>query len=742
MPDRNFLLGYGERLTEQITPGGREMTKRLPYDFGEAVARLTPMIEATARSLELLPAQACPRDEAVAIVRLHPEFVAKSYYPERLLRELGLETVGSRPSAVQPQKWTRKSAPEVAPTTDLFVAGPRRSFQRWAAAVGGWNVATPGANEIARLEELRAPNPQERLRGIPQEDGALLLETALHARSGERWNFILEAFESYSRSLGCEAELDRRLYAGGLCFLPVRAPREALLALAQFSFLRVARPMPSLRPFAPIRSFRGPERFACELPTEGPLNPDLRALVLDGGMPEEEAWSTWVRRRDSVGVGAPVDEGLDHGAKVTSALLFGPLNDSVPPARPYCFVENVRVLDDQSETDKDLFDVLRRIQDTLRDGEYHFVNLSIGPALPIEDDEVHAWTAVLDEVFSGGDVLATVAVGNGGHLDDALGHNRVQVPADSVNSLCVGAADSQGARWRRAPYSSVGPGRSPGLVKPDVVAFGGAEGEPFWVVDPLKTTEAVREAGTSFASPATLRMGIGIRAHFGDVLGALAIKALLVHGADDQGGERREIGWGRVGNELDPYVVCPDGTVRVVYQGVLAPAQYLRAPIPLPVEPIKGLVTIGATFCYGTQTDPDHPGAYTRSGLDIVFRPHDEKFDPKFPDAAHPKTAPFFQLKDFSNEDELRRDAHKWETVLHRQKRMRGASLRNPAFDVHYNARDAGGPSATTDRIPYALVITVSAPSVRDLYDRVVRRYQTQLQPLLPVIEIPVRVRG
>lgn len=305
--------------------------------------------------------------------------------------------------------------------------------------------------------------------------------------------------------------------------------------------------------------------------------------------------------------------------------------------------------------------------------------------------------------------------------------------------LGVGAADSQGERWRRAGYSSVGPGRSPGLVKPDVVAFGGADQEPFWVVHPTKLTESAREAGTSFSAPATLRMGIGIRAHFGDVLGALAIKALLVHSADDRGGERHEVGWGRVSDDLDPYVVCPDGTVRVVYQGVLAPAQYLRAPIPLPAQSIQGMVTMRATFCYGTQTDPDHPGAYTRSGLEIVFRPHDQKFAK---DATHPKSAAFFQLKDFSTEDELRRDAHKWETVLHREKRMRGSSLRNPVFDVHYNARDAGGPSATTDQIPYALVITVRAPCVRDLYDRVVRRYQTQLQPLLPVIEIPVRVRA
>jgi hypothetical protein len=67
---------------------------------------------------------------------------------------------------------------------------------------------------------------------------------------------------------------------------------------------------------------------------------------------------------------------------------------------------------------------------------------SLGPELPIDDDEVHAWTAVFDDYLSKGGCLATVAAGNGGEGDDAIGANRVQVPADCVNALAAGAADS------------------------------------------------------------------------------------------------------------------------------------------------------------------------------------------------------------------------------------------------------------------------------------------------------------
>jgi hypothetical protein len=41
--------------------------------------------------------------------------------------------------------------------------------------------------------------------------------------------------------------------------------------------------------------------------------------------------------------------------------------------------------------------------------------------------------------------------------------------------------------------------------------------------------------------------------------------------------------------------------------------------------------------------------------------------------------------------------------------------------------------------IPYTLVITVAAPGTGDLYDQVVRRYRSVLEPLTPLIQIPVR---
>ena len=63
-------------------------------------------------------------------------------------------------------------------------------------------------------------------------------------------------------------------------------------------------------------------------------------------------------------------------------------------------------------------DVLERILNHLdANPTYEFINISLGPRLPIEDDDVTEWTAALDERFAAGRAVATVATGNDGDAD-------------------------------------------------------------------------------------------------------------------------------------------------------------------------------------------------------------------------------------------------------------------------------------------------------------------------------------
>lgn len=735
----NFLLGNGHRLTSPVRISKGMEPKDPPYDLPDAKKRLASQFVSAANTISQLPDAACPDGYAVGLITLHPQYTAKSYFPANLLREARMESIGSRPAKTTPEKWTKKGEPEESPTTQLYVAARRDDFEQFAKSVPNITNEDRSSRDLFKIENFRAPTTKDRVQRLSKRTAEPMLEVVLHTSGIPNSAGILEAFEAYAESFGLDPIMDRRFDVSGLTFLPVRAARDLIDDLSQFSFLRTIREMPGLRPLRPIiRANAKTKPFKVQLPDVEPVDRQLRAAVFDGGISKELGDSVFAVAHEPEGIGTSVDGFVDHGTGVTSAVLFGPLTRREELGQPYGVVDHYRVLDKNSSKDVlELYDALNHIKNVLQSRKYHFINMSIGPALPIEDYDVHAWTAVLDSILADGETLTTIAVGNEGENDHESGNARVQVPSDSVNSLAVGAADSRGATWNRAAYSCIGPGRSPGLIKPEVIAFGGCGAEPFFVLD-QSTTIATPDAGTSYASPYTLRMGMGVRAHFGNSLSMLAIKSLLVHCSEpNKDLPVHEIGWGRVAQNIDSIAICPDGEARVVYQGELTPGQYLRTPVPLPSGDLDGDVSLTATFCFACQTDPEDPGNYTRGGLDVTFRPHAEKFDD---DATNAKTKSFFRRTDFDTEKELRLDAHKWETTLHRKHRYRSTTLKDPVFDVHYQARESGKASSG-DKIKYALIITVSAPKVIDLYQRIIQRYQTQLEPIVPVVEVPIRVR-
>jgi hypothetical protein len=747
---KNYLLGYGERLTEKLDHPKIKPIKKDWYSFTEARSRLAPRLSAVVEDVEALPQAACPHDETVAVITMHPSYLAKSYFPAGLLHAVGLEAVGSRARRVVPEKGAKlprkkkeeeqvKAKPVDSPTAELFVAGARESFRRWAASVSNWSESRPGADELVRVENIYFASPEDRLVPVRSHKDAPLLEVVLHAPE----DYVIEGFREYMRTLDVPINLDRRFQIEGLCFMGVRVPRKLHVEMAKYSFLRVAREMPrlrELRPATPVRSF-SIGSFPCSLPKQGPVNQEIRVAVFDGGVPAEAGLKPWVNRKVTPKLGTADPESQAHGLGVTSAVLFGPIRNGEPLPQPFAAVDHYRVIDDKTQDPEgNYYDVLERITATLSQKQYDFVNLSLGPEVAFDDNEVHLWTLKLDQIFSDGKTFVTVAAGNTGEGDLLSGVARIQSPSDAVNVLGVGASDSAKKKWQRAPYSSLGPGRSPGVMKPDVVAFGGSQQEPFWVLG-KKGGEAVPTAGTSFSSPLALRTAIGVRTHLGSIVQPISLKGLLIHHSDDATHHCHEVGWGRIPSDVEDLITCGPGTAHILYQGALEAGKYLRARIPVPHGPIPGKVSITATFCYATETDPQDTVNYTRAGLEIKFRPDRTKRTPRddggIPE--HADTMPFFQIKKLYNTEELRRDAHQWETCLKRTRSFLGSTLNDPAFDIHYNARKGGHAYVNAKPIPYALVVTVHAKNVPDLYDRISQRYRTQLEALKPVIQIPIR---
>ncbi len=734
---RNFLLGFGERLTEKMDPPKTALNKSMPYSFEESVKRLGVQIGQTLKSVQSLPDLACPENQTVVSFVLHPEFTAKSYYPESLFRSWNLEQVGSRMTKIKPEKWTKKRDTTDVVTTEIFVAGEKTKLEALPELLVRTIPNSIEGVELSKIEMIKPLNISEKLIPIHTEKNRLTFEAVLHASADE--SYLVNGFKKYLDSLEGDSTIGDLIFSKGLCFLSLEAPKTKAQEIAEYSFLRVLREMPKLRGFEPALRSTG-INFPINLPDVKPVDPNLKVAIFDGGFPDNSSLSKWVDKKEIGKLSQPIAHGVNHGQWVSSAFLFGSLQDGVQSPQPYSYVDLYRVFDASDNVDANLIKVLKRIKDILTSTNYNFVNISCGPDIPVEDSDVHAWTSVLDEVFSDGAILATLAAGNNGHLDRASGNARIQPPSDCVNGLCIGAADSQGDNWQKASYSCIGPGRLPGYIKPDLLGFGGSTKEFFWVVDNDNAGFSIPVQGTSFAAPLVLRGAVGVRALFGSNLNPLAIKTLLIHSSEKENHDIADVGWGKLNSDIGLITSCDDHCVKVVYQGKLSPGEWMRIPVPLPNTQIRGKVLVKATMCYATSTDPQDSANYTQSGLEMVFRPHEDK--KKDPNQEYPDSKPFFsssRLYKGLDGDDKRYDSHRWEPTVSSSRSMLGKSLKNPEFNVHYIARDGGNKSREAQEIPYALVVEVSAPREVNLYNQVFSRFRTVLEILKPTLEIQVQ---
>jgi hypothetical protein len=207
---RNFLLGKGERLTEDVVVKSGGGPKQPPYTFLEAKTRLSPKLAGTVNDIEKLPDAACPHDQAVIAITLNPEYIAKSYFPQELLAAAGVTAVGSKPRKITPAKRSRGREPIETLTTELFAIGTRSAIRRWQEKLPDWTEAFTGAKELVSLEDISAIAIKDKIKGEVPTKGKAIFEVVLHADELLGESYLLHDFSKYLAGLGIESVLDGR----------------------------------------------------------------------------------------------------------------------------------------------------------------------------------------------------------------------------------------------------------------------------------------------------------------------------------------------------------------------------------------------------------------------------------------------------------------------------------------------------------------------------------------------------
>lgn len=717
MAKNNLLLGNGQALVGPTHWPNPPNNKGEVYTIDESRARLHPQLELFTASGAKVPRGAAPRGEVVGRLLVHPQYMAKSYMPTGVLRLAGLRHIGTRSASISPVKRTRvKNADQPMLTAELLVAGSVASFNRFDQLLMQ-SSAVGVQQSMGRIESIALMSAQDRVRRLtPLSDGSVMLEVVLHASDEDK--DIITHFAEWVRLCDGRADLGRRISVDSLTFLPVQVPLSKVNRVADFSHVRV------LRSIAKLRSHDGALRSVATMnplvvPTGGPLTAEFRTAVFDGGMDApaiaalapEHTWPETV---------CTTEDYLNHGALVTSALLFGARNDLTEPLpRPYAPVDHYRIATPHDAKDAEMFDAVHRICEVIDRGQHQYINISLAPSEIVYDDDVHLWTSVLEKRLASGNILAAVAAGNQGHK--AYPDSRVQIPSDLVNALAVGSCIAPTGQIVRALHSSIGPGRSPGLVKPDGLAWG--DNVP--VFEP-RTGGLAMVDGSSFASPLALRTCVGAAAMAHGINPRVA-RALLVHTTErPKHAELAELGHGRFASDPLDLLSCGDREAMVVYEGLLEPSTPVGAMLPWPTGLVAGKVIIRATLVFYTPVDVAHPINYTRAGIEARLR--------RTPGG---QTKAFFSKASLygNTEQEMRGDAHKWETVVSKEIGAEARLMQDPTLELIYRARDEGGSISKEhlQPLPYVLVVTVSAKAEADFYNRIRQRH---------AVLTPVRLRA
>lgn len=771
---RRPLLGGGEKLRFDVDRPTGFSDKANPQTVEEAVALLTPQLEEVREAVASTP-MSMRGSRVVIEAKVLPNYLAGTYFPAKLFSAAKLEVVGVR---VGRGEYRTKTQAEERETKNYLLAGDEASLERFARILRGDIEKSKSARDaydsLRRFDMLRFPGTEQTLRGErPTTDDPVTWEAVFHPVLDEQGGFSLAEREdvwgkwlALVGRLGGEVAVQHRHEVDDLLFVPVRLSSAAATEAASFNPLRVLRPMPSLEP-APVVELRDLGQAGPDPPPGAAPQSDLRVAVFDGGADQGAVQlAPFVQSTDLTNE-PPLPQYVNHGTLVTASVLFGADHgDGTPLETPEVGVDHYRVLPAPSDPvfDLDLVSVLDLIEQTVTEKGYRIVNLSIGPRVPLEDDqEPHAWTARLDALAERHGVLFVTAVGNDGDADPASGAHRIQVPSDMVNGIGVGACDARPSQvsWARASYSSVGPGRPGARMQPTGVAFGGVPGRPFRGIG--AGGSILHTAGTSFATPTAVHglsaLAAQLRPEDWDpsVLRAFAAQYAEAPGADPL---HDEVGFGRLVERYDEMLECEPSEATILYRDEIERGKMISLPIPLPAGALLGRdLTISWSIAFASPTDAKNPIDYTQASLEARFRPHDRRFRFSKEKPKRAKVLDLDQDHEFAAqllaegysqsglpvsdgytsmrpEGLLRSEDGKWETILRASKTKRASNLLRPQITVLYLARQ-GGDLAPGPPLRFAMLANLRAAPGVPLYDEIRSQYPV-LSPIRT--QLPVRI--
>lgn len=740
--DKHPIIAKGEIYSEPITKKISGGPKSMPRTYDEAKIRMIEDLEQLTREIE--SSNEIFLEERVVCIRLEPSFEAKSYVPNGIISVMNVDgdskIVGGRRYIIEENGQKKNAKLYFVKTSDKGIRQLRNTLENGTRDnVDIWKKQIQSINVIDLLK------PEEKIMGFEEEWAEGTVEFVLHPIPSSTQDEV-EQFFSYS---GIDIRNARtKTYDDGITFISASCSLKNLERIKVFNPLRAAHPLGKVS----ISEIRGVTGSSC--PTVYPFTkqPEVHVGVFDGGVEASHPLLDGYVTDITCTKEKAIEYYVSHGTGVCSALLYGNLAGKTGHdvlETPCVSIDCYRVLPLHNKADIDLYEVIDQIEAIVPGSDTKLYNLSLGPRGAIIDDSISRFTYALDKLsyeVPQDDInpLFVVATGNDGELPAPL--NRIQSPSDIVNGIGVGAYtyDYDGNRVP-ASYSCSGPGREGAKTKPDLLEFGGSIDRPF-IIPNIDKTSLSATAGTSFAAP-VITGKIGKLMAMSDSIVPHMGRVLLLHNAVlDKSFTKDNQGFGFCPDDISDLLECYDNRVSIIYSGTIIPSQTLKLPIFAPgINEVHGNVSISWTVATVVAPYANDPDAYTNNCLEDVFTPHSmvysfsktgkgskklnllnpndirkvrQLIDSGYRQSSVPVSHP---AKKLWNEEDLRAGDLKWDTIIHKEIRMRGSSLFDPSLTLHAIGRNG----FEKDEIRYYVVVTIDAQNYSGkLYDSILQTYQ------------------
>lgn len=492
--------------------------------------------------------------------------------------------------------------------------------------------------------------------------------------------------------------------------------------------------------------------------------------ILDSGIDTSSEVNNWVIDRESAIPNETTD--TEHGTAVGSLASFGYTlinSNTLYADKDTINLIDVRVIGDEEKdglSEDILSQRLNEFIPKLRDKyPVKIWNMSIASEESCEDYMFSDLGVILDDIQEENNILMVLPTGNvDGNLHELRpwGNRRLQIPADSVRAITVGAialkenSNSEVHINEPPVYCCVGPGPS-WTVKPDLVHYSGntstTNDRGLGIPILNKNNKLAEEWGTSFSAPLVARTLSILEYKLPENASLTRIKALAIHNATlprvskhlSKLKKQDYFGFGKP-NPVSTMLDCDKSEITLVFEEEIKPKHKFEYNLPWPKS-----LTNNKTLCNGEvfitlvsnpPLDKEFGAEYIRGQVNLNLKAHilnkkTNEREYKSIISEDVTTNSITSTLDKSNlyEKELVKNSYKWKPIKKYHKKVKGIDSDEWILTItnQFRATMTGKKS-----IKFVVILTIRDPAGKqNVYDEIINELTAK-----GIITNPIELRA